>query len=420
MKILHVVQGYHPVVGGSEWLVKNISEQLVTAYQDEVTVFTAAATKPAYFWRNEGAPMPAGTECINGVTVRRFKLFRGLRFLRMLWAHSFHRLRLPYHDWARTIQLGPLIFDMPQAIAQSGADVVFATSFPFMHMYYAVVGARRANIPVVLLGAIHTADKWGYDRKMMIRAIQQADAYIAHTHFEQDYLVERGIPADKIRVIGGGVDIKQFEQASGTAVRQQYGWGNDPVIGVLARQSVLKRLDTVLYAMSQVWEAQPNARLLLAGARTAYSDQLEQIIRGMTPEQQARITVVHNFPEEMKPDLLAAIDMFVHPSGNESFGIVLVEAWACGKPVIGARMAAIPSVIDEGENGLLFTYEDPDSLVQAIINLLENPQKRAQMGEAGRQKVLANYTWPIVANRVRKLYVDVINGRSTQPLESSL
>ena len=405
---MHVVQGYHPVVGGSEWLVKNLSEQLVARYQDEVTVFTPAASKPAYFWRNEGGPLPVGSEQINGVTVRRLPLFRGLRLVRMLLAHGFHRFRLPYHDWARTIQVGPLMFGLPKAIANSGAEIVFATAFPFMHMYAAVAGARRAGVPVVLLGAIHTADAWGYDRQMMYNAIAQADAYIAHTTFERDHLTARGIAADKIHVIGAGVNVEAIVGGNGRLIRKRYNLGDDPVLLVLGRQSELKRLDTAIKAMPHIWAQQPNAHLIMAGSRTNYSSQLDKMIAEMPSEQQPKIIIINDFPESDKPNLLAAADLLVHPSGNESFGIVFVEAWAAGKPVIGTDVGALASLIADGKDGLLFRYGEPESMAQKVVQLLAQPAQRVAMGAAGREKVLANYTWDRVADKVRQVYAETI------------
>ncbi len=408
MKILHVVQAYHPVVGGAEGLVKHFSEQLANRHQDEVTVFTAAVTKPTYFWRDEGEPLPAGTEMINGVTVRRFPVSKRLQLARMVMARGFYRLRLPYHDWARTIQVGPIIPQLPQAIAQSGADVVMAATFPFLHMYYAVSGGQEGQIPVVLTGAIHTEDKWGYDRQMMIRAIAQADAYIALTAYEKAFLVGKGIAAEKIHVIGGGVNAAEFVAAEGTAVRQKYGLGDDPVIVVMSRQSELKRLDTVIQAMPRVWAKFPQARLLLAGARTAYSAQLDGMIAQLSPEQRTRITQIHDFPEAEKPHILAAADIFVHPSGNESFGIVFVEAWAAGKPVIGADVGAVASLIEAGRDGLLFAYGNADSLAEAALTLLANEDLQQQMGRTGQKKALKNYTWEHVSDRLRAVYAQVI------------
>lgn len=412
MKILHVVQAYHPAIGGSEWLTKNLSEQMALRHGDDVTVFTSNAYKPEAFWRTRGPLMSPGFDEVNGVNVRRFKIFNGLQLARRLLAHGSRRLRLPYNDWLRTIQTGPLILGLTAAIARSSMDVVFATAFPFLHMYQAVAGARRAGVPAVLLGAIHVADEWDYDRKMMYQAIRRADAYIAHTTFERDHLVQRGIREEKITVIGAGVDADAFAGARGGPIRKRYSWGDAPVVGVLARQSQLKRLDTVLRAMPKVWASQPDACLMMAGARTSYSPQIERMISTLPPERQAQVTIINDFPEEEKPHLLAACDVLAHPSGNESFGIVFVEAWASGKPVIGARVGSIPSVIDDGHDGLLFEYLDSESLAQAILELLNSPLRRARMGEAGRKKVLQNYTWEILASRLRAVYAELVSGHN--------
>jgi glycosyltransferase involved in cell wall biosynthesis len=278
-------------------------------------------------------------------------------------------------------------------------------------MYYAVAGARRAGVPVVLLGAIHTADTWGYDRQMMYNAIAQADATIAHTSFERDHLTARGIAADKIHVIGAGVNVEAIAGGNGRLIRERYNLGNDPVLLVLGRQSELKRLDTVIEAMPHIWAQQPNARLLMAGARTNYSARLDEQIAALPPAQQAQITLVNDFPESEKPDLLAAADLLVHPSGNESFGIVFVEAWAAGKPVIGADVGALASLIAEGKDGLLFHFGDAANLAQKVGQLLAQPAQRAALGAAGREKVLANYTWEIVADRVRQVYADLLMSR---------
>jgi glycosyltransferase involved in cell wall biosynthesis len=408
MRVLHAVQAYYPAIGGSEWLMKNVSERLVSRYGDEVSVFTTNAYRPEAFTHTAGPFMPPGVENINGVMIRRFQVFNGLQMFRRLLAQGSHRLKLPFNDWLRTIQNGPLIRGMPKAIAQTDAQVVFATAFPFLHMYRALTGARRGNMPIVFLGAIHVANKWDYDRKMMYKAIQQADAYIAHTTFERDHLVQRGIDAEKITVIGAGVDADDFINADGTVFRKKHGWGDKPVVGVLARQSALKRLDILLRAMPRVWEKHPDAHLLMAGARTSFSPNIDRMIHALAPEQRDRVTVINDFSEGEKPDLLMACDVLAHPSANESFGIVFLEAWACGKPVIGAREGAVPSVVDDGYDGLLFNYPDPNSLAKAILELLANPSLRNKLGQAGREKTLSNYTWDIVTERLRKVYTQVI------------
>ncbi len=415
MNILHVVQGYSPSIGGTQWLVQNLSEQLVSRHQDQVTVFTTVAYNMEDFLRPGRATLPAGVEEMNGVTVRRFPVWNRLSLLRTAAASASYRLRLPGNDWLRTIQQGPLIRSMTRAVAESGTDVVLAGAFPLMHVYYALAGARRGHIPLVLLGAIHVQDRWGYERPMIYRAIEQADGYIALTPFERDYLIARGIAADKVSVIGPGVDAEPFLRADGAAARTRYGWSDDPLVALVAKQTPRKRIDLLLEAMRQVWPVQPSVRLLLAGARTPYSAQLEQMVERLPPEQRDRVTLFCDFPESLKPELLAACDLFVLPSTEESFGIAFLEAWACGKAVIGARVGAISTVIDEGRDGLLARPGDAGELAEAILALLSDPARRQVMGAVGQRRVAAEHSWPVVAGQVREVYQQVIDRHKGEP-----
>ena len=101
-------------------------------------------------------------------------------------------------------------------------------------MHDALRGAHRSRKPVIFIGGIHTADAFGFDRRMIFRAIKQADAYIAYSTFERDYLVQKGVPAEKITVVGVGVDIELFEHAdaAGQALRAQLRLGQRAGRGV--------------------------------------------------------------------------------------------------------------------------------------------------------------------------------------------
>ena len=417
MKILHVVQGYAPSIGGSQWLTQQLAEHLVNRYGDQVTVFTTVADSLDLFHRRDVPALPAGVETIHGVTVRRFGVFNRLRFARRALASLTYRLRLPYNDWFRTLESGPLTPGLRRAVAAADADVIFATAFPLCHMYDALHGGRRAGTPVVLLGALHTADAWGFDRPMIYRAIRRADAYLAHTAYERDYVVARGADPARIRIVGAGVDLAEFATADGHAIRAALGWQDRPVVATLSRFIARKRFDLLLDAMQGVWQRHPDACLLLAGARTPYLTHLEQTIRRLPQADQ--IAVFADFPTAQKSSLLAAGDLFVSASAEESFGIAFVEAWAAGVPVIGANEGAIPSVIDAGEDGLLFDYPDPASLAHAILTLLDDPARRRTMAAAGQQKVRDRYTWDAITAQVRAVYVDLLAQQKLESLKQS-
>ena len=407
MKILHVVQGYTPAIGGTERVIQQVSESLVARYDDDVTVYTTNAYNCELFWRRDQPELPVGVEQINGVTVRRFPVFNRFNELRRLLAGGSYQFRLPYNDWLRAFYNGPLIPGMTRAIANADVDVIAASSFPLLHMHYALWGGRRVGVPVIFYGGIHTADSFGFERPMIYKAIQQADGYIAYTDFERDYLVAQGIRAEKIHVVGIGVDVEPFVAANGRFLRQRLGWGDAPVVAFIGQQVPHKGVDMIMEAMPAIWQSQPQTCLLIAGSKTTYSAVIKRWLEELPTKLQAQVALVHNFQEEEKADLFAAADIVLYPSAHESFGIVFIEAWAAAKPVVGVNMGAVPSVISDQVDGLLIEHRNVKELEQAILTLLEQPAVRQQMGQAGYNKVTKQYTWPIVTNKLRHVYQQV-------------
>lgn len=407
MHILHVVQGYTPAIGGTELAIQKISERLVERHGDRVTVFTTVGYNCEVFWRRDQPTLPVGTSVINGVTVRRFPVVNRLNGLRLFMAGATYKLHMPFSDYFRALYNGPIIPALPGAIARSGADIVAASSFPLLHMHYALYGAHRGRMPVVLIGGIHVTDKWGFDRPMIYKAIRQAERAVAYTSFERDFLLTRGVAPNHVAVIGLGVDPDAFQHATGREIRQAHAWGTDPVVAYIGQQVAHKGIDTLLEAMQKVWARCPTARLLIAGSRTSFTQALERLVGALPAGMRERVTFVHNFPESAKPGLFAACDVFAYPSAYESFGLTILEAWSARRPVVACGDGAPGSIVEHGVDGLLVRYHDADDLAAAIGRLLCTPDLRAKMGEAGRRKVVSRYSWNAVADQFRSLYVDV-------------
>ncbi|MEM7357127.1 MAG: glycosyltransferase family 4 protein [Acidobacteriota bacterium] len=411
MKILHVVHAYPPSLGGSQWLMRQLSRGLVEQHGDEVSVFTTVARHTEHFIRDDGDALPATTERLDGLTVRRFRVWNGWTRPRMLLASLSFRWRLPFNEHCRTLLNGPIIPGLTRAVATSGADVVMATAFPLMHMYAAQRGARRAGIPIVFLGALHVADAWNYDREMIFRAIRAADAYIAHTEFEHAHVLARGADPDRLRIIGGGVDVERFAGVDGVEMRRRLELGSAPVVLMLSKHVARKRFDVLIHAMRRVWEHAPEAQLVLAGGATPYTAEIEAMLDELGAGRRANVRLVRDVEEADKPALLAAADLFVLPSALDSFGIVLAEAWACSRPVIGVDSGAIGSLIADGDDGLHVPYENAEAMAAAILRLVEDPALRRRMGQAGRAKAQRNFDWPIVTRQVREVYEQAIRSR---------
>jgi glycosyltransferase involved in cell wall biosynthesis len=341
--------------------------------------------------------------------VRRFPVFNRFNYLRRLVAGATYKLHLPFNDYFRAWYNGPIIPSMTREIARAGADLVVASSFPLLHMQYALRGAQKARAPIVLIGGIHLDDAWGFDSPLIYRTLKRADHVIAYTRFERDALIARAVPAEKITVTGLGVEPTAFLSGTGSGIRKQHNLGKEPVIGYIGQQVAHKGIDTLIASMTRIWPEYPATRLLIAGSRTSFSAQLEAQVERLPPSWRKRVTFVHNFEEASKPHLYAACDILVLPSIHESFGLSLLEAWAAARPVVACRDSAPGSIVTHEGDGLLVGYRDQEDLATALRALLAAPERRRQMGHAGQRKVLAEYTWSAVVDRIRSVYARVLS-----------
>ncbi len=407
MRILHLTQGYFPAIGGTELLIQRVSEELVRHAGDEVTVFTTDCYSGDAFYTPGLPSLPEGWDELNGVRVRRFPVRRRIsQALRGPQALAY-RLRLPLNERLRALAGGPVISGLRGAIQAWPGDVVAASSFPLMHMFDALAGAHASGRPCVLHGGLHPHDDWGFQRPMIYKAIREAEAYIANTQYEADYVIARGARPERVHAVGVGVDPAIFTGVTTDEAKWRLGFDRRPLVGFIGQMGQHKGLDSLLRAMPQVWQARPDVNLLVAGGRTLFALEVERIVRDWPDDFRRRSRLYQGFPEEQKPWLFGAVDVLAYPSGYESFGIAFLEAWAAGKPVIGARAGAVPTVIREGVDGLLVDYQDDEALVGAILDLLRDPVRARAMGEAGRSKVLARYTWDRIAREFRRIYAQV-------------
>jgi glycosyltransferase involved in cell wall biosynthesis len=409
MKVLHVTQGYSPAIGGTEWLMQRVSEELVNQFGDEVTVFTTNCYSGEAFFTPRLPRLPVGWEDINGVRVRRFAVQSYISRIFRYFQGIAYFFGLPGNQYLRALAGGPIIPGLVRAIQEHKADVVAASSFPLLHMFAALKAAEESDRPCVLIGGLHPQDHWGFDRPMIYQAIRRATNYIAYTDFEAQFVIGKGVSSEKVVAVGVGVDPQPFERVSTCQAKQYLGVDcSHPLIGFIGQIGGFKGADTLVRAMPLVWELFPSTRLLIAGARTLFSDQLEKLIRRLPEENQEKIILRYNFANEEKPWLFNAADVVAYPSGYESFGISYLEAWSSHKPVIGCWRGAIPWVVQAGRDGLLVEFQNGQLLAEAINLLLENPKYARALGEAGYQKVLDRYTWPEIARRFRQVYQDAL------------
>lgn len=411
LRLLHVTQGYDPAIGGTERLIQRLSEELSSQFGDEVTVFTTDCYSGEAFNRPDLPRMSTGWEERRGVRIRRFPVRARLSRMFGRPQSLAYRRGWAVSEYLRAAYQGPIVPGLARAIRRQPADVVAASSFPLLHMFTSLKAARATGRPCIFYGGLHPDDDWGFGRPMIYRAIREATAYVAYTDFEAENVRARGLPLEKAHVIPLGVDTHGLGEMTTERARLILGLPLEaPVIGYVGQLGFHKGVDTLLRAMPLVWQARPEARLLIAGARASFGSHIDRLLSEWPGEFREKITLRYDFDEAEKPTLYSALDVFAYPSGYESFGIAFLEAWASGLPVIGCRAGAVPCVVSAGADGLLVPFQHEELLARAILALVSHPDWSRSLGESGRRKVERHLTWDRVARRFRTVLTASVAG----------
>ena len=221
--------------------------------------------------------------------------------------------------------------------------------------------------------------------------------------------VSSSFPGD-YEIIPNGVDVEHFSQQAAPWPEYQDGKTNILFVGRLERRKGLRYL---LEAFSLLkWEI-PDVRLLVVGPGNPDKDS-ERVLSSRNLQD---VVFLGRVPYDDLPRYYASADIFCSPAtGAESFGIVLLEAMAAGKPVVASGIEGYRGLMSEGEEGLFFPKKDSEALSLALETLVRDPEMRRRMGRNGRETA-QEYRWEVVARRVEQYYescLQATNGHSGQ------
>jgi glycogen synthase len=272
--------------------------------------------------------------------------------------------------------------------------------------YQTGIARQLRNFAFVGIPLFHIERPWPHS-PLMTQILERCDAVAAMTEYERQFIEQRSAQRNT-HVTGAGVEPQLFAKADGQVIRGRYGIGDRPLVGYVGRMSATKGVVTLIQAMRIVWQTDPTVRLLLAGSGLPSTqkcdDDIRRAIASLSEVERTRLISISGFTDDEKASIFDALDLFAMPSAAESFGIAYLEAWMCGKAVIGCRIGSTACVIRDRVDGMLVTPEDPDDLARAIIRLLSNREVREEMGRSGRAKSGASFTWEKVANRLEQVY----------------
>jgi D-inositol-3-phosphate glycosyltransferase len=216
-----------------------------------------------------------------------------------------------------------------------------------------------------------------------------------------------GAPAHKIEIIPCGVDLERFRPLDRAAARSMLGLSGERIILFVGRIEPLKGVDILLRAFAML-EDQSSVRLAIVGGdggKDKEVGKLRALARELGVGQ--RVTFLGSLDHSLLPQVYAAADVCVVPSYYESFGLVALEAMACGRPVIASRVGGLQSTVRDGETGFLIPWHCPEPFAEHLELLLRNERLREQFGRAARQAV-ERFSWRAISQSLVAVYEDLL------------
>lgn len=240
-------------------------------------------------------------------------------------------------------------------------------------------------------------------RLLTRKVLHAADRVVANSTFTQSMLLDEWkLPAARVAVMSPGVDTTRFiPGAANPAVRAQLGWTGKRVLLTVGTMQKRKGQDTVIRALPRIRAEHPGVLYVIAGPGLE-RDYLAQLAADLGVAEAVQF---RDAPDETElVDCYQQCDLFVMPNRQigwdvEGFGIVLLEAQACGKPVIAGRSGGTSDAVEDGVTGYLVNGESTDDVAAAVIRLLDDPDAAARMGRNGRERAVARFDWTQLADR---------------------
>jgi len=335
---------------------------------------------------------------------RRGSVWRMLHFgLRHYWKN-----RSPIYEPLIFLGGGPISPGMFTQTLRHGRsyDLIHLNCLVYSHVAYGYWAAKKLGLPIVITPHLHPEQEVTYNLGYQRKVLQGADHILADTQAEHDFLLNMDLELkpECISTIGVGLDPAHYPQRPQPTARQQMNLPTTgPMLLFLGRKSKYKGLELVVAAFQALKTEFPDLFLVAAGPETEDSQRL-----WMQYGELQDLYVLDRVSDAEKLHLLQACDLLTLPSVGEAFGIVYLEAWLVGKPVIGADITAVRNVVTHGVDGFLAEPGSALAVQAHIKTLLQNPALRQEMGQRGREKVLANYTISQMTDRLEAAYAKTL------------
>jgi len=244
--------------------------------------------------------------------------------------------------------------------------------------------------------------------------VPEADAVLTCNEREAALLREK-FPRKRIRVQQHGVPMRMFEEDCRAAARAAFPQiAGKQLVLLVGRVDPVKNQGWVLERAPAILLKHPNVVFMFAGACTdaEYGRALEARIAELGLEEKVLVPGGFSPGDPRLIGLMQQASVVVLPSTSETFGLVILEAWAAGAPVISSRTSGGCALIRQGENGWLFNLENPQAFHDVLDRVLKDPSRARVMAEQGRELAREKYDTRFLAGQVRALYEELVEEKS--------
>lgn len=283
-------------------------------------------------------------------------------------------------------------------------------SVPFSFMFHTSAHMKNA----VSLQHLHETDQRSQIERKLVKL---ADSIIAGNPSEAADLIWRErADASKICTIPPGVDTDLFHPFDRAESRRQLGLAErDKVVAFVGRIDPIKGIDTLLAATQRMQEAVGESLVVLiiggdldaSGEPTGALREVAQQIETLGISDSIRLIGAQ--PQNRLPIIYSAADVVCVPSRYESFGLVAVEAMACGVPVVASRAGGLIYTVEDGETGFLAPTGDDQAFAAAMLKILADPELRDELGRAASETA-HRFSWDAIAQSIRHVYFQLASG----------
>lgn len=372
MRVLMVTPGFHPIKGGTETVVRNLSIEL-NKVGVHVDVMTFNMDRK---WNPKWSGM---IEEIDGITVFRVPALN--------WLPIEHSRRI-----TRGINLIPGRFRH----LMKECDIIHfhEAEFSFPVFSYFIKKPKILHLHGINLDYFK---KYHLSRFILKTA---ADLYLSITKQMKNELIMLGIPKDKIVYFPNAVDSKIFQPREKKM---------DNTILYIGRIVPYKGLHVLLKSLNYI---KNSVVLEIIGSPYWNLDYYQSILRLIEIENRRgkhKIRFLGHVDQTALLEGYQKASIFVLPSFFEPFGIVLLEAMSCGTAVVATHTGGVPEIVKDGENGILVPVNNSSKLAEAIDYLLENKDIRIKFGKAGRKWVTEHFSIDVLVKRLCKIYETIFN-----------